>query len=183
MSSYLRVLDPGIRQCGVALFKDGVLVAAGLAKNTVAGNRAEACKGMASAVSAWFAWHSDSDVTSTDVAVEWPQIYASRIKAGQTEGDPNDLIALAAVSALVASAGSVSSSYLPAEWKGQLKKPKKKGDVNAMAVRCAAKLSPVEQAVVSSLATEGLSKDHNTWDAVGIGLFHLGRLHKRVIAY
>jgi hypothetical protein len=99
------------------------------------------------------------------VITEMPRIYPG---SGQQKGDLNDLLDLAA------SVGYVEGLYrgfavcervFPGAWKGQV--PKK-----IMTARILAKLSPEELACIERVG----AKDHNTIDAVGIGLWKLGRL-------
>jgi hypothetical protein len=99
-----------------------------------------------------------------DVVIEMPRIYPG---SGQRKGDLNDLLDLAA------SVGYVEGLYrearqsriFPAQWKGQV--PKK-----IMNARVLARLDAAERRCIESVG----AKDHNTIDAIGIGLHHLGRL-------
>jgi hypothetical protein len=105
------------------------------------------------------------------LALEWPRVYATRIRAGQSSGDPNDLLGLAAVdTAIVALLDAPSTSYCPSEWKGTVEK-------SVMGARIIGRLSANEAALVMSITPA--SKRHNAVDAVGVGLFHLGRLAPR----
>lgn len=170
-------LDPGIRGCGVALFVDGRLFSADYVKNPARrGNRAAECVAMARAV-----WHwTDDDVDA--LVVEWPQIYASRIMRGENgDKDPNDLLALCGIDAAVATFLRVEAealtTYLPREWKGTMKK----GPCHE---RARDRLGETElQRALGGAARAGADLAHNMWDAVALGLHHLGRLApKRVIA-
>lgn len=110
------------------------------------------------------------------LVVEWPRVYASRIRAGEAKGDPNDLLALAGVVSAIAAhwekRGSVFS-YVPSEWKGQIPK-------DICGARIMNRLSVAEGSLIT--AVKPASKRHNTIDAVGLGLHHLGRgvLQKQV---
>jgi hypothetical protein len=98
------------------------------------------------------------------VAIEMPRIYPG---SGQQKGDLNDLLNLATVVGQVERAcrfGSLERIY-PSQWKGQV--PKK-----IMTARILSKLTPVE---LSRIVRVG-AKDHNTIDAIGIGLWKAGRL-------
>ena len=102
------------------------------------------------------------------VIAEWPQVYSG------SAADPNALLALAAVSAAIANQFPFAEhrSVLPHEWKGSL-------DGEVMAKRIEGRLSPEELAAIEPCPA---SIRHNVLDAVGIGLWHFGRLErKRVI--
>lgn len=167
-------VDPGIRGCGVAVFNDGRLYRAAYIKNPSLskGNRAMEARNMADEVCSWV----DLGHVGT-LALEWPRIYASRIRAGQTKEDPNDLLALAAVGSAINTffCTGRTYSYTPSEWKAQMEK-----DVCEAYVR--RRLAPSELAAAEVGAKAAKSKAHNMWDAIGIGLHHLGRMKpKRVI--
>lgn len=101
---------------------------------------------------------------ATELAIELPQVY----DRARSKGDPNDLIQLAAVvGGIVDRLGRKTAIYLPREWKKQV--PKK-----IMCERIESRLSEVERAEVELPASAKLKLD--VWDAVGIGLHHLGRL-------
>lgn len=97
-----------------------------------------------------------------EVIVEHPRVYFAKGK-----GDPNDLFALAALGGGLAclTTAKVTSVY-PADWKGQVPK-------EVMTARIRNKLTPEELACVK---LAGKTKDHNTFDAVGIFLWKEGRL-------
>jgi len=158
----LIAIDPGIRGCGVALFRDGTLKFALYLRNYSNGNLPDRCIAMA----------QDLYCLSVvdEVAFEWPQIY----RQGKRTGDPNDLLPLVGITmAFVALSRSTATSYLPREWKGSL-------DKATCAERVLARLSATERDNISHAAP---SLMHNVYDAVGIGLHHLGRFErKRVIA-
>lgn len=166
-------VDPGIRGCGAALFAGGRLIeCAYVASPCRGGERAAECATMAS----WVAGSYNGRYRVSELAVEWPRVYASRIRAGEAGADPNDLLALCGVNAALAAllAPAAASSYAPSEWKGQMKK-------GPSHLRVESRLGAEEREVyeAGSLGCRG----HNVRDAVGIGLHHLGRLdRKRVIA-
>jgi hypothetical protein len=173
--SLLVAIDPGIRGCGVAVFEGYFLTEAAYVKSPVLeGNDAAAAVSMASWVVGSLGLLSRH---ITELAVEWPRIYASRIRAGLTKEDPNDLLALTAVdTALAALLSPVKTvSISPSEWKGQMKK-------EPCQARIVSRLSPRELVVAEAAAAAAKSKAHNLFDAIGIGLHHLGRFaRKRVI--
>ena len=96
------------------------------------------------------------------LVIEMPRIYPG---SGQQKGDLNDLLNLAAVVGWLEGQTDDSSRVFPAAWKGQV--PKK-----IMTARILSKLSPTELGCIEQIG----AKTHNTIDAVGIGLWKLGRL-------
>lgn len=147
----MRVLsiDPGVNGCGVAMFSDNVLKAAAYVPGdlkTMAGNV--------------YGWQGDPEI----LVVEKPQVY----REAKLKGDPNDLIDLAIVVGTLAERfhDAGLALYLPRTWKGQVPKV-------VMRQRIANRLSHEE---FFSPVLPSASLSHNVWDAIGIGLFHLGRL-------
>ena len=182
----LLTLDPGIRNAGIALFRGPALILASVVKNPeTSGNGPLACVRMAQRIVATVGCEVD------EILVEWPQVYATRIRQGVTREDPNDLIPLAGVGcALGAMYPRASLQHVrPAEWKGQVP-----GD--AFTARILGRLAQIEvERLASTLRTDPIlhtdriaalmkhSTAHNAIDAVGLGLYKLGRLHReRVIA-
>lgn len=163
----LLAVDPGIRGCGVAVFRDGLLVQAAYVRSPAReGNRAAECAEAARAVGQW-----RREQRMDEVAVEWPRVYATQIRRGETKEDPNDLLALAGVDAALALvfAPAPVTSYCPSEWKGQMKK-------SVCHARGWSRLVEAERRV----PLEGPpSLHHNVRDAVCLGLHHLGRLEPR----
>lgn len=149
-------VDPGIRGCGVSFFLDESLHFAVYVKNTyVSGNGPAEARAVAQAVAQW-----PADV----LVLEYPRIYPGP----RQRGDPNDLLPLAgvvcALAALYPRAQIVR--YFPRDWKGTV-------DPDVMIRRVQGRLTPEETARVV-LPCQSLQ--HNTWDAVGIGLKAVGRL-------
>lgn len=102
------------------------------------------------------------------VVSEYPQSYI----ASQQKGDQNDLVELAGVvGATCAELGGTVTGVLPREWKGQTPK-----DIHN--ARVLKRLTPEELKIVQTCSVSE-SLLHNTIDAVGIGLFHLGRLERK----
>lgn len=149
-------IDPGCDATGVALWDDAKLVSADLIESEKSG--------------AYFVrdWRDIAigvrrfiRTTACLVAViEFPVIYESRAKS---KADPNDLLKLAGlVGAITQSLSLICPVKLvtPVQWKGQ--RPK-----SVIENRCLVELNNVEKSFVPKLAK---SKQHNVWDAVGIGL-------------
>jgi hypothetical protein len=172
--SVLLAIDPGIRGCGMAVFDHGMLAEAAYVVNPCKeGNGAAEASSMAS----WVVGTILGRWYVSEIAVEWPRVYAARIREGKTKEDPNDLLALTAVDAAIVAllAPATAKSYAPSDWKGQM-------DKDVCHARVVTRLSSSELAVAETGARAAKSKAHNMYDAVGIGLHHLGRFdRKRVI--
>ena len=173
-------LDPGLRECGVALFDldTGELLVAGMPTNPERKARgltawARMAEGVAAFVSSFLEPpRASSEAVAIVVVSECPQVYT----AGKSKGDPNDLIELAGVVGRVAGAlgASEERSCLPREWKGTLN-----GDV--MVERIKARLGERPHEHLRVQLPRAQDKHHNVWDAVGIGLHALGRLAPRKV--
>lgn len=181
-------IDPGIRGCGVALFDPtGELAWARYVRNTVKqGDDPEALLGMAHAVCTALAARVTLASQIKTLIVEWPQVY----RIGLQKGDPNDLLSLAGVDGALCAMfpHATLKRYKPAEWKNQI-------PPNVCAMRIVNALREPERrrfdrfdlflaALLRARAsdTEIGGTDHNTADAIGIGLKHLGRFEReRVI--
>lgn len=156
-------IDPGLRHCGAAFYVDGQLAKAHLVKNEEKHARGPMTHlRMAEAVSKWLRLVGARTGYYT-LVVEYPRIYPG---STQQKGDLNDIVELGGVvSALVAWLAVEPENFralYPSEWKGQTPK-------DVMNERVLKRLSGEEKTTL-------MSSDHNTLDAVGIGLFHLGRL-------
>ncbi len=150
-------IDPGVKACGVAVFKDGILISAKYVE------RKDRCpKALAAAV-----WDYVTEELPRDcidlVIVERPRTYGGRA----SRGDTNDLLDLSiVVGALLVAIGGEYRLVYPADWKKQVPK-------EIMIARIKSKLS--ESELDNIIFCRG-SKMHNVWDAIGIGLFQLKRL-------
>lgn len=168
MSLVLSV-DPGIRACGCAIFRDGVLIFAAFVKNRVdAGNGPRESEQMAQAIVIWFVERVGSVNGLDDLVLEYPQTYSGRAK----RGDANDLFPLAAVDGALAALFPKAqlTSFLPFAWKQNI-------DADVMIERIKGRLTPEEKARVALPTAASLH--HNVWDGVGVGLAHLGRLERK----
>lgn len=100
------------------------------------------------------------------LVIEMPRIYPG---SGQQKGDLNDLLDLAAIVGYCEGLNGLRfpppRRVFPAQWKGQV--PKK-----IMTARILKHLTPYELDKIERVG----AKDHNTIDAIGIGLWDLGRL-------
>lgn len=168
---WLLSVDPGLRRCGCALWHDGELHAAALVEPPKgAESLGDLVDAMSCAVTGWRLLrmpeeNCDDDV---DVIVEIPQTYGGRA----ARGDANDLISVAAV------AGAVGGELVrPREWKGSVPKPKTRKEYltkgYVVETRARQKLTSVEQEKV--IVPNAWKTKMDVWDAVGIGLWKLGR--------
>lgn len=191
----LLAIDPGMNSPGIAIFESDVLVHAMrvpipssyaamddgerwfLVSCIVAATARELCRGL-----------RDEGSATMHVIFERPQWYS----AAKSKGDPNQLAGVAAVASTVV--GIIGQSFglrvfspKPAEWVGQLSKKCTTCKANKKTCpachgsawetprgrRIRSRLTPVELA---------LCPDQNdAIDAVGLGLFHLGRFTPRAI--
>ena len=166
----LATLDPGLNRSGVAMFEDAKLVLA-MTISVKAGklNILQRAALMGEAVV--FAVELPCDMK---LVAEWPRVYSDRDgRLKYDKRDPNDLIPLAAVCGAVAPAFREVEIVAPGTWKGQVPKKTRRG-VNPIKIRCLQRLSAAEKLVTGELA-------HDGWDAVGIGLWELGRFSGRVL--
>lgn len=172
--SYLIAVDNSLCKPGVAVFCEGLLVATGTMrqpKNTEL-NIAERVNRTARDV---ITFAIDKAPEPFFLAYEWPQVYT----ASKSKGDPNDLLGVVGVGGAVAGMlamicfgrNSVLDvvAYKPAEWIGQIPK--------ATGAKCMD--SPRARRILSKLdwiEKEFVISDNDAIDAVGIGLYRLGRL-------
>lgn len=167
---WLVAVDPGIRGSGVAVFSDGALFAAHYVKSPAQSDEdlLRQAAAMASAIRA-----AVLDAAGLTLVVELPRIYSRG--GGKTKGDPNDLRGLCLVAGGLAALfpGADIRSVEPAEWKGQVPK-------GVMGKRVRGRLCAAEAGVLARAeAAVAASLRHNAVDAVGIGLWALGRLERR----
>ncbi len=154
-------IDPGVKTAGVACWEDDELISAWLSKG-------ETWDRTAFNVLCCLEDHFPKEIIlSAHAVIERPQVYREEF----LKGDPNDLITLALM--VGATAGYLINEptlYYPREWKGQVPK-------DTMIERIKGKLSEEEYRRVDLPRAKSLH--HNIWDAVGIGLYQLGRLGRR----
>lgn len=168
----LIAIDPGIEGCGIAVFSDGKLIRAELGKSRAPSDcHDDLARAEYAALAVMMPF---GDVT--ELVIERPQIYT----AGRGKGDPNLLVPLAAIAGAIAvraDAKHVTWLY-PRAWKGATPKPKR-GESYIIERRVRERLDPFELGNIR----EAGALSHNVYDAIGIGLHHLGRFaKKRVIA-
>ena len=162
-------IDPGLRGCGVAAFNhlvpDKRLVYATWVQNPIViGRGPHVWRPMADAVFKELK-HLPAPYLSK-VCVEMPKVYP-----GMPKTDINDLLDLAGVLGAIVShpwALGVVEWFYPQDWKGQVPKA-------TMNARVKERLTAEERQAIFSVG----AKDHNTLDAIGIGLHSLGRLERK----
>lgn len=155
----LLAIDPGVRGCGVALFRGSILEQAVYLEGHSHAQRAGGWLAMVSAVVEFIGARAVYQLVT-----ELPQVYVTQ----RAKGDPNDLIQLAAVVGGLSQAFKAAQQrvYLPAEWKGQVPK-------EIVHTRALGRLSPEEQGRITCRKKAML---HNVLDGVSLGLKFLGRL-------
>lgn len=162
-------IDPGLRGCGGAIYKSGILYRAQYIVNTNQNDRGPVAHSeMATQVHRWAGSNIEfTKLPELHVFVEFPRIYPH---SGQQKGDLNDLLDVAGVASAVITAfyPATCKYFYPAEWKGNIEK-------KIMTERIKKGLNSGEQ-----MKIEKSSKDHNIVDAAGIGLHVLGRLNRKV---
>lgn len=184
--SYLLSLDPGLRKCGVALWRGGELVAARLLVSERAPSQVEDVAAdvaaMAEAVCYFGAPHPgggqrgllDLARDGLRLACEYPRTYGGRA----SRGDANDLVSVALVAgAIQGRLGCASTFVLPEEWKGGIPKPDSKAAYlrDGYPVEERAKLKLTTTELIQVDLTRDWRKNMDVWDAVGIGLWALKR--------
>jgi len=169
----LLALDPSSNRCGVAVFLDGVLVVADHVDVPKGGKYKCPMRQSVDMSRRVFFWLQD--YTVTEIVVEWPEIR----KAAKAKGSPKHMLPLAGVAAGVAlSLGlcpDACHALLPGEWAGQVPKDEtvKGAKKSPRAIKTKSRLSAAELII-----WEGV-KYHDTIDAIGIGLKHLGRFERK----
>lgn len=179
-------VDPGIRQCGAALFRGGVLHRAAVVKNPRrSGHGVVEALSMAMEVNRWASAMAGQAVSS--LVAERMKIYPN----GKSPGDPNVcLFPLLGVQHALAGLfhGAAQFEYLPRDWKGSV-------DGVACTLTVRERLTAVEfervelpasacpacrthrNAAYCAKGVAGCGADH-VYDAVGLGLKHLNRLER-----
>jgi len=161
----LVALDPGIRGCGIALFRDGMVTRAAYVANPIEkGCDVAAVTEMAAAAARWVCNGPLVVPVPVNAVIEVPRVYP----LARQKGDQNDLIAIAGVAFAFASHCLGVAQYYPRDWKGTL-------DADDMTERIKSRLSVAE---LNCITKARASLMHNVYDAIGIGLKKVGRLDK-----
>ena len=149
-------IDPSSVSVGIALWEDGVLQMAKALRSDLAGSE--------SVIDQIYNLNVEFD----EIAIESQQIYGGsslKKKAGVIKVAQYAGIAIGRLY----SPGTLVSWYLPRDWKSQVPK-------DVFLPRIQRPLTEEETLKVE--LTKNKKINHDVWDAVGIGLHHLGRLKK-----
>lgn len=157
-------IDPGVA-AGVAVWEDRELASAWLVQSTGAAEFVDHSK----TIIATLRYRFGAALEGARLICEVPQIYHQ----SKQKGDQNDLIYLTllvgAIAVRFAPIGEVTL-VTPFDWKKNTPK-------EVMTKRTQAVLSPAEQARIE--LPRATKIQHNVWDAVGIGYYHLKKGNKR----
>lgn len=167
-------VDPSVRSPGACVSVGGQIVAC--ARIKIPRHVAELPTGMrvravAAAIVAWVREASGGAFVER-LAYEWPQVYT----AAKSKGDPNDLIALAAVGAAVAELLDPVEvrTPTPAQWVGQTPKSTTGSAwASARGLRVARRVSPAELAAIPD--------QHDAIDSAGLCLWLEGRFDPHIV--
>lgn len=144
--STLLAIDPGTKKLGWAFFASGMLVRCGTSRVT------GTCLGDLAAR------HAANLPSALEGICELMTVYAG----ASQKGDQNDLVRVATVGAQVVAIKTDMARFVePRTWKGQVPK-----GIHHDRIR--EKLKDVEKMVAKNAAMD-------TMDAIGLGLYHLGR--------
>ena len=161
-------IDPGFRDCGVAVFDDGLLFSCNHVKSSATA-LVEAVQFTETARSVVTYVESLKIGNSFDLVIEYPQQYARspapRESVQKLVGVIGGLVSQ--FHQITGGLGVKVSTYKPREWKGQVPK-------NVMFNRIISRLSESELERLPSISKTRLS---HVYDAIGIGLHHTGRLN------
>lgn len=149
----LFAFDPGARSIAWARFECARLVACGYVDAKTVDELQRAIE--------------VTNVRGREAVIELPQVYQQRA----WKGDPNDLIAVAVTVGRIAAevgAGGLVRLVRPHGWKGSTPK-------DVMTARIESKLL-TEESKILHCANIPRAKRHNAIDAIGLGLWALGRL-------
>lgn len=165
-------LDPGIGGCGLAAFDGRLLHWAGYARNITRSPTKDPLEDAASmAQSVAFALAAQA-IRPTRLVSEWMIVYAAG--KGKAGADPNDLLKLTAVSGAVARELRVPCSCVePRGWKGTLGDNADGDYVPELRIFGRGGILSADETHRVDWPAESLR--HNVVDAVGIGLWAVGR--------
>ena len=170
-SGWLLAVDPGLLHPAAAAFRNGELVAASRVKvpgRLASLDRGERVRQIVDLIAAWYA--ALAPCAPVAVVGEFPKAYTR----DKSKNSADQLFPLAAMSTGVAIRFGVESiTPLPSEWIGQISK-----DDRAPADQ--AWLSPRGKLIKACLREHEIPRvvlSHDAVDAVGLGLWGLGRLN------
>lgn len=161
-------IDPSLTSSGFAYFEGATLVET----RRITARGSDDCKAVRAAQMAARILERAAGYRVTTLVVEWPQIY----RATRSKSNPNDLLGLAAIAGILASALQHARvrTPTPAEWIGQLPKATRGNAMSSpRALRIMSRLTSSECVLVLN--------QHDVIDAVGLALWSMGRLSPRRI--
>jgi hypothetical protein len=172
----LIAVDNSITSPGVAVFVDGLLTASGYLRQPEYQKDLNIADRVLAVATHVIEWAIDKTSEPYHLVWEWPQIYT----AAKSKGNPNDLLGVIAVGAAISGILGMGCrsrgvaldvrAYKPAEWIGQLPKcTQGRPTESPRAQRILARLDPLE--------LDAVTAQHDAIDAIGLGLFRLGRLN------
>ena len=161
----LLAIDPGIKACGWAIFKENRYMASGLARPFSTHDLLEALKETTNIIfNKWEDFMSGTKMPDI-LVIEKPQIYQQK----HLKGDPNDLMPLGILAGAVwiRMVPNRCVMPLPKEWKGQTPK-------DVMSRRTISQLDRQERDLLKDDVERIPSYlRHNVYDAIGIALWEI----------
>ena len=155
MTDMLASIDPGVNGAGLAIWDGRELIRACYVSPMPFCRPDRLCR---------VAYQTEIEISRTTVDVLPRVIELPRVYPGARKNDPNDLVDLACVAGAL---GNEFTEYVyPRTWKGQVPKV-------VMGKRIMSRLSEGEKWNIEKCPE---SLKHNVLDAIGIGLWKLGRL-------
>lgn len=148
---WLAAVDPGVRRCGLAVFRDSELICASEPEHPT-----DVARVVVAAVDC-----AINEFGSVYWVAETPQDYPGKRRREGTLEQLREVIR--AVGMLRTDIGPAVATRTPRKWKGNV--PKEVHHKRILAL-----LTPKERAIV-----EALPRDRDALDAVGLGLYELGR--------
>lgn len=182
MHDDLLALDPGINRAGIALYRNGSLIAATAITSKLRGDILARVLHISEQAALWVLINQSRPVT---LVAEWPPVYKP---AQEKKGGPRAVVPLAGVCGALAGILKATAalrpigrdlecvSYEPSKWlEGQVPKDETVAGCKSSprAVKIVSRLNHAERVTWDTI------KYHDEIDAVGIGLHHLGRLGRR----
>ena len=178
MSTHVLAIDPGLANPAAALFVDGALIAASRVKASTNTKQDIGMRGIiiANAIVHWYADVIPNPAIKLVFVQEWIRTYPGAKAKPSKNLFPLTGVAMATAGMLYDKAHEFDvKSYEPRIWSGGLPKSTTGDPLKApRGFRVWGRLNAVEQGRVTKL-------DHDTIDAIGIGLFYLGRMERRCV--
>lgn len=155
MGRVIVAVDPGSRFTGWAKFQDKQLVSCGLVKAKGLDEMLPRCQDF---------FGNFPNAVAIEAVIERPQVYTQR----KMKGDANDLITIALIGGYIGAFFLRAEFMMPRTWKGTV-------DKDVMCRRVENRwMNDRERGL---LYNKNIPKGqvNNTLDAIGVGMYHLGR--------